>query len=517
MVSTRIVPEIKLKCLIGSTPGLLDPTQPARVLRGDGWKLSFAILDPVVLGEAVTPGASTEADGKRRIVIETPPLGAGALRYRLVPNAELDPGVENEGSWPRTVDICGEIVVCSQEQWYIHKLDPAYHCCVRQSPLTPKISRREMDPRNINGKRRNSDSGDIEHLSKRFRTTLFLNEEEVEGRSEGTSSSDPLSRPQSTPDMNVKDLTPDENNDDTDATQQVPADHSDSIPCTVDPTDAEPWASMSVLDDSTASQLGYVGSESGAGATGITMVQPQEGGRAAGPQSSPFPDPTTDSSAQEGMDLDPDLTGDGQHGPPYSAEATTETRPTDMDPGAPTQECSEEEVDVPARNIPPERENPDVPMDLDDEEVPTEKACADDEDVAAGSEEREGRPSPKRPRFMSEGPRNRTSERAAKRTVERRSTRLANKQRGKVEERRERERADKLWDDLLAGRKRTPEAATGPQRIDYGRVSVEQDDYERQRVDYERERVNHQRVNHQRVNVERVNVERVNVERVDSK
>ena len=100
------LPEIRFRCLLGSTPGQLDPTQPSRVLHGDGWSLSFATLDPARIGEDAP--ASTEADGRRRIVIEEPPFGAGTPRYRLLPDAELEVGVESEGpSWPRTVDICG--------------------------------------------------------------------------------------------------------------------------------------------------------------------------------------------------------------------------------------------------------------------------------------------------------------------------------------------------------------------------------------------------------------------------
>ncbi|OBZ68221.1 hypothetical protein A0H81_11698 [Grifola frondosa] len=71
----------------------------------------------------------------KRIVIETVPSGQNI--WRFVPRARRESGVENEGMWPRVINICGQLVHCSQEQWDIYKLDPAYDCYV---PLPPKLT-----------------------------------------------------------------------------------------------------------------------------------------------------------------------------------------------------------------------------------------------------------------------------------------------------------------------------------------------------------------------------------------
>ena len=93
------------------TPGVLDPTQPARLFRLSNSKLSFAAFDPR------TATATTDASDIRnlsfqerlyrpkRVVIETTPTGE--CFWRFVPKARWQEGVQNEGTFPRVVDICG--------------------------------------------------------------------------------------------------------------------------------------------------------------------------------------------------------------------------------------------------------------------------------------------------------------------------------------------------------------------------------------------------------------------------
>lgn len=118
----------------GTEPGLLDPTQPSRLLRAPDSKLSFASFDPrtALAGEDIPDlhklSIGEDLPPPKRIVIETTPKGTSF--WRFVPKARLDGGVRDEGFWPRVVDICGEHVFCYQEQWEIYKLDPEYQCTV---------------------------------------------------------------------------------------------------------------------------------------------------------------------------------------------------------------------------------------------------------------------------------------------------------------------------------------------------------------------------------------------------
>ncbi|KAG1734715.1 uncharacterized protein EDB91DRAFT_1146477 [Suillus paluster] len=118
----------------GTEPGLIDPTQPSRLLRSPDSRLSFASFDPrtALAGEDVPDLRKLSIDDDlpppKRIVIETTPKGTSF--WRFVPKARLDEGVRDEGFWPRVVELCGEHVFCYQEQWEIYKLDPEYHCTV---------------------------------------------------------------------------------------------------------------------------------------------------------------------------------------------------------------------------------------------------------------------------------------------------------------------------------------------------------------------------------------------------
>ncbi|KAG8213709.1 hypothetical protein J3R82DRAFT_10409 [Butyriboletus roseoflavus] len=125
-----------LRILRGTQPGLLDQSQPPRLLRFPDSKLSFASFDPkTALAEGPNVqklnNSGTLAPPKR-IVIEI--TSKGASFWRFVPRARLEEGAQDEGIWPRVIDICGEKVQCYQEQWEIYKLDPKYHCVVYPWP-----------------------------------------------------------------------------------------------------------------------------------------------------------------------------------------------------------------------------------------------------------------------------------------------------------------------------------------------------------------------------------------------
>ncbi|KAF9232548.1 hypothetical protein BU15DRAFT_67370 [Melanogaster broomeanus] len=108
----------------GTQPGLLDLSQPTRLLRFPDSKLSFAAFDPktaLVEEPDIRKRNSTESlTPPKRIVIETMPKGASF--WRFVPPARLDEGVQDEGVWPRCPVL--------EEQWEIYKLDPVYQCVV---------------------------------------------------------------------------------------------------------------------------------------------------------------------------------------------------------------------------------------------------------------------------------------------------------------------------------------------------------------------------------------------------
>ncbi|KAG1808170.1 uncharacterized protein BJ212DRAFT_1485119 [Suillus subaureus] len=127
-------PSLAPRTIRGTQPGLLDPTQPSRLLRAPDSRLSFASFDPrtALAGEDIPDlhklSIGEDLPPPKRIVIETTPKGTSF--WRFVPKARLDGGVRDEGFWPRVVEICGEHVFCYQEQWEIYKLDPEYQCTV---------------------------------------------------------------------------------------------------------------------------------------------------------------------------------------------------------------------------------------------------------------------------------------------------------------------------------------------------------------------------------------------------
>jgi hypothetical protein len=96
----------------GTTPGLLDPTQVARILQSSNSKLSFASFDPLTaFGSHVVPDINKlslkneDFIRPKRIVVES--FQTGESFWRFVPKALMEEGVVEEGIWPKVVDICG--------------------------------------------------------------------------------------------------------------------------------------------------------------------------------------------------------------------------------------------------------------------------------------------------------------------------------------------------------------------------------------------------------------------------
>lgn len=86
----------------GLQPGVLDPTQPARILRNPSSILSFATYDPLVFAPDVAIPPHT------RIVIEHTPGPGQTDWFRVVLSAHLAPGILGEDvSWPRVVFLDG--------------------------------------------------------------------------------------------------------------------------------------------------------------------------------------------------------------------------------------------------------------------------------------------------------------------------------------------------------------------------------------------------------------------------
>jgi hypothetical protein len=69
-----------IRVIIGSKPGVLDPTQPSRLLRFHGAQLSFAVFDPFTAyaedaANHTRTRLNTELYHPKRVVIETAPSG----------------------------------------------------------------------------------------------------------------------------------------------------------------------------------------------------------------------------------------------------------------------------------------------------------------------------------------------------------------------------------------------------------------------------------------------------------
>ncbi|KAJ7262165.1 hypothetical protein B0H12DRAFT_1217556 [Mycena haematopus] len=120
----------------------------------------------------------------KRVVIET--TCSGESSWRFVPKARWEEGVLDEGSWPRVIDLCGQLVECSQDQWDIYKLDrTAYDCLVRAPPELTVISLavpKPMEAKQPLGKHRMSSAEPCPDMppSKTFHPDLDEDSEEDE-------------------------------------------------------------------------------------------------------------------------------------------------------------------------------------------------------------------------------------------------------------------------------------------------------------------------------------------------
>ena len=92
-------------------PGILDDSQRARLLRHPNSTLLFAAFDPLTAsGLKDVPdlrnlSLNEELCRPKRVVIENTPTGENF--WRFVPRARLEKGLGDEGTWPRTIEICG--------------------------------------------------------------------------------------------------------------------------------------------------------------------------------------------------------------------------------------------------------------------------------------------------------------------------------------------------------------------------------------------------------------------------
>jgi hypothetical protein len=101
------------RVISGPVPGTLDPDQPYRLLRSPGSRLLFASYDPLAAigGREHSAPNGIDASGSgglyraKRIVVEISPSGEST--WRFIPKARMDLGVDDEGTWPQVVNLCG--------------------------------------------------------------------------------------------------------------------------------------------------------------------------------------------------------------------------------------------------------------------------------------------------------------------------------------------------------------------------------------------------------------------------
>lgn len=102
-----------LPVIAGTLLGQLDSTQPARLLRDATCTITFATFDPQLARKDIDTSMPDlnelrlQQDFRipKRIVIETDRTGSS--RWRWVPHAIMEEGVENDGVWPAEVEFCG--------------------------------------------------------------------------------------------------------------------------------------------------------------------------------------------------------------------------------------------------------------------------------------------------------------------------------------------------------------------------------------------------------------------------
>lgn len=159
------------RSISGLLPGTLDPEQSRRLLRHPQSKLFFASYNPLTASalhgrEDIginSLSLNEQLYRAKRVVVEVTP--DGQTFWRFVPKARRDAGVDDEGTWPRVIDLCGcvthaalnvkltegyrsrrEHVLCSQEQFEIYKLDSTVYDCLVQAYPKPTIITRVTRP-----------------------------------------------------------------------------------------------------------------------------------------------------------------------------------------------------------------------------------------------------------------------------------------------------------------------------------------------------------------------------------
>ncbi|KAH8119230.1 hypothetical protein DFH11DRAFT_1686161 [Phellopilus nigrolimitatus] len=162
-------------------------TANGNISRQPGSIITFASFDPATATNDFTNAyafrklsLNEELCRPKRVVIETTP--DGQCTWRFVPKARWEEGVENEGAWPRVVDVCGTLMTLTHDQWDKYKLDRNFDCLVRLSPDHPIIIKStrqpsvDLDPprkpphsplhsKNVRFKRRLSDNTSSRRLS----------------------------------------------------------------------------------------------------------------------------------------------------------------------------------------------------------------------------------------------------------------------------------------------------------------------------------------------------------------
>ncbi|KAI6143048.1 hypothetical protein BKA82DRAFT_28842 [Pisolithus tinctorius] len=117
-----------LRTIRGTQPGLLDPSQPSRLLHFPDANLHFTSFDPK------TALVDRQEPDMRKLNIPD-----------ILPPPKRVEGTQDKGFWPRPVILNGEQVHCYQEQWEIYKLDPAYRCPVFGGNKLSSITRVSLE------------------------------------------------------------------------------------------------------------------------------------------------------------------------------------------------------------------------------------------------------------------------------------------------------------------------------------------------------------------------------------
>lgn len=79
----------------GAVPGILDPSQKGRILSSLNSEFYLS-----------APSTASSLHAATRLAVEVNPLTRQS-RWTHVPPARRDEGIQNEGMWPREVDLCG--------------------------------------------------------------------------------------------------------------------------------------------------------------------------------------------------------------------------------------------------------------------------------------------------------------------------------------------------------------------------------------------------------------------------